>query len=142
LRFMTESRDPSRTSRIDWAGASLAVLGLGAIVFALLEWPRAGATAPSVMAGGVIGAACLALFLRVERRMPNPMLPLDLFRSRAFTLTNVLTLLVYAAIGMVLFVVPMNLIQVQRYSASAAGAALLPFPLILFVLSRWSGGLV
>src|SRR5206468_12314027 len=76
----------------------------------------------------------------VERRAPNPMMPLDLFRSRAFTLANVLTLLLYAALAMVLFLVPMNLVQVQHYSATAAGAALLPFPLIMFALSRWSGG--
>jgi hypothetical protein len=70
------------------------------------------------------------------------MLPLGLFRSRVFTLANLLTLLLYAALGVVLFVVPLNLIQVQRYPATAAGAALLPFPLIMFALSRWSGGLV
>src|SRR5207245_9662754 len=70
------------------------------------------------------------------------MMPLDLFRSRAFTLANVLTLLLYAALAMVLFLVPMNLVQVQHYSATAAGAALLPFPFIMFALSRWSGGLV
>src|SRR5439155_19647559 len=59
-----------------------------------------------------------------------------------FTLANVLTLLLYAALGVVMFLVPMNLIQVQRYTATAAGAAILPFPIIMFVLSRWSGALV
>src|SRR6059036_3377645 len=70
------------------------------------------------------------------------MLPLALFRARAFTLANVLTLLLYAALGVILFLVPLNLIQVQHYTATAAGAALLPFPLIMFTLSRWSGALV
>ena len=70
------------------------------------------------------------------------MLPLALFRSRTFTLANLLTLLLYAALGVMLFLVPLNLIQVQHYTATAAGAALLPFPLIMFALSRWSGGLV
>jgi hypothetical protein len=70
------------------------------------------------------------------------MLPLDLFRSRTFTLANVLTLLLYAALGVILFLVPLNLIQIQHYSATEAGAALLPFPVIMFTLSRWSGGLV
>src|SRR5206468_6017290 len=78
----------------------------------------------------------------VERRAPSPMLPLHLFRSRTFALTNLLTLLLYAAVGITLFIVPMNLIQVQHYSATAAGAAFLPFPVIMFALSRWSGGLV
>ena len=70
------------------------------------------------------------------------MLPLTLFRSRTFTLANALTLLLYAALGVVMFLMPMNLIQVQRYTATAAGAALLPLPLIMFALSRWSGSLV
>jgi predicted MFS family arabinose efflux permease len=70
------------------------------------------------------------------------MLPLTLFRSRTFTLANLLTLLLYAALGVIFFLVPMNLIQVQGYTATEAGAALLPFPLIMFALSRWSGGLV
>src|SRR6202165_3090088 len=70
------------------------------------------------------------------------MLPLSLFRSRTFTLANVLTLLLYTALSVILFLVPLNLIQVQHYTATAAGAALLPFPLIMFALSRWSGGLV
>src|SRR6185312_15510090 len=70
------------------------------------------------------------------------MLPLTLFRSRTFTLANLLTFLLYAALVLVFFLVPMNLIQVQRYTATAAGAALLPLPLIMFALSRWSGGLV
>ena len=141
-RFMDESRDPSRTARIDWGGAALAVLGLGGVVFALLEWPTRGAGDPFVLAAMLIGTLSLALFVAVERRTANPMLPLELFRSRTFTLANLLTFLLYAALSAIFFLVPMNLIQVQGYSATAAGAALLPFPLIMFALSRWSGGLV
>src|SRR6185503_2043484 len=70
------------------------------------------------------------------------MLPLALFRSRTFALANILTLLLYAALNVIMFLVPLNLIQVQGYPATAAGAALLPFPVIMFALSRWSGGLV
>jgi hypothetical protein len=70
------------------------------------------------------------------------MLPLALFESRTFTSANILTLLLYAALAVVMFLVPLNLIQVQQYSPTTAGAALLPFPLIMFALSRWSGGLV
>jgi EmrB/QacA subfamily drug resistance transporter len=141
FRFMEESRDPSRTARIDWTGAVLAVAGLGGVVFGLLEWPPLGAGHPLVLAALAIGTASLLLFVIVERRASNPMLPLGLFRSRTFTLTNVLTLLLYAALAVIFFLVPMNLIQVQGYSATAAGGALLPFPLIMFALSRWSGGL-
>jgi hypothetical protein len=70
------------------------------------------------------------------------MVPLALFRSRPFTFANVLTFLLYAALSVVLFLVPLNLIQVQHYTATTAGAAFLPLPLIMFALSRWSGGLV
>jgi EmrB/QacA subfamily drug resistance transporter len=142
LRFMNESRDPSRTAQIDWSGAALAVLGLGGIVFGLLEWPPLGAGHPLVAGALATGVLSLVLLLIVERRARNPMLPLALFRSRTFTLANVLTLLLYAALGVILFLVPLDLIQVQHYSATAAGAAFLPFPLIMFMLSRWSGGLV
>jgi hypothetical protein len=142
LRFMSESRDPSRTSSIDWIGAALAVLGLGGMVFGLLEWPPLGASHPLVTSALAIGVFSLALLFIVERRAENPMLPLALFGSRAFTLANLLTLLLYAALSVVLFLVPLNLIQVQHYTATTAGAALLPFPVIMFALSRWSGGLV
>jgi EmrB/QacA subfamily drug resistance transporter len=142
LRFMDESRDPSRTARIDWTGAGLGVLGLGGVVFGLLEWPPLGARHPLVLVALAIGTLALISFVVVERGTSNPMLPLGLFQSRAFTLANVLTLLLYAALSVILFLVPLNLIQIQAYSATEAGAALLPFPLIMFALSRWSGGLV
>jgi predicted MFS family arabinose efflux permease len=142
LRFMNESRDPSRTSQIDWVGAVLAVLGLGGMVFGLLEWPPLGASHPLVLSALAIGTISLVLLVIVERRVQSPMLPLALFRSRPFTFANILTLLLYAALSVALFLAPLNLIQIQHYTATAAGAALLPFPLIMFALSRWSGGLV
>jgi EmrB/QacA subfamily drug resistance transporter len=142
LRFMDESRDRSRTAQIDWSGAVLAVLGLGGIVFGLLEWPPLGAQDPLVLGALAIGTCSLILLVIVERRVRNPMLQLSLFESRLFTVANILTLLLYAALSVVFFLVPLNLIQVQHYTATEAGAALLPFPLIMFGLSRWSGGLV
>ena len=120
----------------------LAVLGLGGIVFGFLEWPPLGATHPLVLSALATGVLSLMLLLIVERRAENPMLPLALFKSRPFALANALTLLLYAALSVILFLVPLNLIQVQHYTATATGAALLPFPLIMFALSRWSGGLV
>jgi EmrB/QacA subfamily drug resistance transporter len=141
-RFMTESRDTTRGSTIDWLGAALAVLGLGGVVFGLLEWPGADANREVVLATTCGGLALLAAFVAVELRVPAPMVPMRLFRSRTFTLANVLTLLLYAALSAVFWLVPLNLIQVQHYSATAAGAALLPFPILMLILSRWSGGLV
>jgi hypothetical protein len=77
----------------------------------------------------------------VEARVSSPMVPLALFRSRTFAGTNLLTLLLYAALGGALFFVPFNLIQVQRYTPAAAGAALLPFVLFVSTMSRWAGAL-
>jgi EmrB/QacA subfamily drug resistance transporter len=142
LRCMSESRDETRGRRVDWTAALLAVLGLGGIVFGLLEWPRLGANPSIVRAAIGGGIVALAAFVIVEGRVPGPMLPIGLFRSRTFTLANVLTLFLYGALGTVLWLVPLNLIQVQRYTATAAGAAFLPLPILMFTLSRWSGGLV
>src|SRR5207253_3957463 len=93
----------------------------------------------ATLAGGLlIGGA----FVLVEARIKNPMMPLTLFRSRNFTGANLLTLFLYSALAGTLFFLPLNLIQAQGYSPTAAGAASLPFILIMFGLSRWSGGLV
>jgi EmrB/QacA subfamily drug resistance transporter len=141
LRYMRESRDSSRTSRTDWSGATLAVIGLGGVVFGLIEWPRLDANRSVLLTAMMGGAALLVALVFVERRVKAPMVPPGLFRSRTFVLANLLTLFLYGALTTVFWLVPLNLIQIQHYSATAAGAALLPFPLLLFVLSRWSGGL-
>ncbi|MBV9444073.1 MAG: MFS transporter, partial [Acidobacteriaceae bacterium] len=136
LLRVPESRDPERIRQtVDWFGALLATFGLGAIVLALIE-PSHGLVA------GIAGILALTSFFFVERRSPAPMLSLDLFRSRNFTGANLLTLFLYTGLSGVLFFFPLNLIQIQGYSATEAGAALLPFILLMFVLSRWSGGLV
>jgi hypothetical protein len=98
---------------------------------------------PSIVQGAIVGGiVALVSFAVIEHRVRAPMLPMGLFRSRTFTLANVLTLLLYGALGTVLWLVPLNLIQVQHYTATAAGAAFLPLPILMFALSRWSGGLV
>ena len=142
LSYVEESSDPSRTRAIDWIGAALAIIGLGGIVLGLLEWPALGARNALVIGSLVMGVVALAAFIVVEHREKNPMMPLHLFASRSFTLTNVLTLLLYGALSIAFFIVPLLLIQVDGYTATAAGAAFLPFPILMFTLSRWSGGLV
>lgn len=137
-----ESRDETATRRIDWWGATLATIGLGALVYGLIEAPAKGLTTPLVLGGLLVGIGALAAFVLVEARSAAPMVPLDIFRSRTFTGANLLTLLLYAGLGGALFFLPFNLIQVQGYAPTAAGAALLPFTLIMFGLSRWAGGLV
>src|SRR5436189_2215762 len=141
LRHVAENTD-RESSRVDWLGAILAALGLGALVYGLIESARVGFNDRSVIVTLVAGIVVLILFLFAESRLSQPMLPLTLFRSRTFAGTNLLTFLLYAALGGTLFFLPLNLIQVQRYSPTAAGAALLPFILIMSLLSRWSGGLV
>ena len=84
----------------------------------------------------------MAGFLMIEANVAWPMVPLNLFRSPAFSGANLLTFFLYAAIGIFFFLLPLNLIQVQGYSATATGGALLPLILLMFLLSRWSGGLV
>jgi len=139
---LPESRDENENKRLDWLGAGLTTIGLGSLVYGLIESSRLGFNHPSVVMALIGGILFLAVFVVFEARARNPMLPLALFRSRNFTGANLLTLLLYSALGGTLFFLPLNLIQVQGYTATAAGAALLPFILIMFVLSRWSGGLV
>jgi EmrB/QacA subfamily drug resistance transporter len=142
FRFVPESRNPRAAGKLDWAGALLASAGLGALVYGLIESAAAGWRDSRIIGALLLAAAMLAGFIVVEKRHPAPMLPLQLFRSRNFSGANLLTLMLYAGLGGGLYFFPLNLIQVQGYSATAAGAALLPFILIMFVLSRWAGGLV
>lgn len=138
-----ESRDARIAGQhLDWIGALLATLGLGAIVFGLIESSTLGLGSPLVLLALVVGVAALIAFAVVEERSPAPIMSLGLFRSRTFSGANLLTLLLYAATGAVTFFVPFDLIRAQGYSATAAGAAFLPFILLMFLLSRWSGGLV
>src|SRR5881296_2678482 len=141
LRSVPESSD-KESAGLDWWGAIVGTLGLGALVYGLIESSRLGFGDRSLIAALAVAIALLALFFIVEARIPHPMLPLSLFRSRMFAGTNLLTFLLYGALGGTLFFLPLNLIQVQHYSATAAGAALLPFILIMFLLSRWAGGLI
>ena len=132
-----ENHDP-----LDWMGAALATVGLGALVFGLIESPRLGFHSTVVWLNLIGGVVFLAWFVFHEARTKHPMVPLRLFRSTDFLGANLLTLLLYAALMGALFFFPLNLIQVQGYSATAAGAALLPFVVFMFGLSRWSGGLI
>ena len=128
--------------RIDWLGAALATLGLFGLVWGLIEGGGGRFTEPRVVAGLALGALLLAGFVWVERRVSEPMLPLALFRSRTFAGANVLTLFLYAALVATTFLLPFHLIERHGYTVVQAAAALLPFPIVMFLLSRWSGGLI
>ena len=142
FRFVPESRDEQHSGKLDVLGAALATISLGAIVYGLIESATRGVGSPIVLTCLLGGVAVLILFVFVEARLTAPMMPLKLFRSRDFAGANLLTLFLYAALGGTLFFLPLNLIQVQQYNATAAGASLLPFIVIMFLLSRWAGGLI
>ncbi len=142
VRRVPESRNEEESRKLDFLGAALATLSLGAIVYGLIESSRLGLQNPIVIAALVAGTFIFGAFILVEARVQHPMMPLTLFSSRNFAGANMLTLFLYASLAGTLFFMPLNLIQVQGYSATAAGAATLPFILIMFLLSRWSGGLV
>src|SRR3984893_3410564 len=141
LWHVPESRN-SAASSIDWLGALLATLGLGGVVYGFIESTNLGWAQPRGFGSLAGGLACLIGFAVVEAKVRSPMVPLSLFKSRSFIAANLLTLFLYASLGIFFFLYPMNLIQVQGYSTTQTGAAALPLILLMFFLSRWSGGLV
>jgi EmrB/QacA subfamily drug resistance transporter len=141
-RHVPESRDPQAKSGLDWRGTILVLAGLGGVAYGLIALPSSGWRDPIVLASLLGGAVLLVAFLFVERASAAPMLPLGLFRSRTFSALNLLTLLLYAALGGLWFFLPFALIQVHGYPAALAGAAFLPFTILMVALSRWAGGLL
>lgn len=137
-----ESREEDNPGALDWIGAALATVGLAGVVFGLIESPRLGFSHWLVKLTLIGGVVCLLVFVWHQAVAKNPMVPLKLFRSKDFAGANLLTLFLYAALSGLMFFFALNLIQVQGYSATAAGAAMLPFVVIMFTLSRWSGGLI
>lgn len=136
-----ESRDDSSPRRIDIVGSTLATVGLGLLVYGLIAMNGRHISSYAV-AAVVAGIAILAAFVIFERRTDDPMLRPDLFTVRAFSVSNAYTFFLYAALGGSLYFVPFVLINVHHYTPAAAGAALLPFIVIMVAASRWSGGLV
>jgi EmrB/QacA subfamily drug resistance transporter len=136
-----ESRDAAASPALDLWGAALATAGLGALVYGLIRLQNATLDVLGVVSSAV-GLALLVAFVLVERRARHPMVPLDLFASRTFRAANAYTFLLYATLGGGFYFIPFDLINVQGYPPSEAGAALLPFIAIMFAFSRFSGGLV
>ncbi len=141
-RHVPESRDPDAKPGLDWRGTVLVLLGLGGLAYGLIAAPISGWRDPIVFASLTGGPVSLIGLVCAEHWSRAPMLPLTLFRSRTFSAVNLLTLLLYAALGGVLFFLPFALIQVHGYPATLAGAAFLPFTIIMAALSRWAGGLL
>ncbi len=142
LWLMAGLEQPERIktgTRIDWWGAVLGAVGLGAPVFALIEQPDYGWGSPVIWPFLAAGVVVLALFLRHERRSEAPMLPLSLFRVRNFSAGNVATLAIYAGLSVSSFLITITLQQVGGYSALQASLATLPTSIVMFLLSRRFG---
>ncbi|CAB3810691.1 MFS transporter [Paraburkholderia fynbosensis] len=127
--------------RLDWPGALSAAAGLAALTYGLTQVSARGFAHPLVLCTIGAGVLVLAAFVMIEANSPDPMMPLDVFRSRDFTGANLVTLLLYFGLGGVLFFLPFTLIRAHGYTATDAGAALLPVPVIIGLLSRFTGGL-
>jgi EmrB/QacA subfamily drug resistance transporter len=130
-----------RNVHLDWLGATLTVLGLAGPVLALIRQPVVGWGSPEVWAVGLGGLALLALFVAHERRTPEPMLPLELFKRRNFTFGNVQTFAMYGGLGAMFFFLTLFLQQVAGYEALEAGIATIPTTLVMFSLSKRAGRL-
>ena len=138
-RHVPETRDPMATGRLDVAGAILVGLGLAGTTYALIEGPNG--VGPAILAAGIGGVAALVAFLLVEHRSANPMMPLDIFRSRQFSAANLVTFVVYAALGGVFFLLVAFLQISLGYSPIEAGAASLPMTVLMLLFSARSGAL-
>jgi EmrB/QacA subfamily drug resistance transporter len=138
LRHVPESRDPGAGARPDYAGAITATIGLGGIVFALIEGPAHGWSGPVIVAG-VLGVLALIAFLPIELRQEHPLLPLGIFRSRQFSGANLTTFVVYGALGTATFLIVLQLQTVMGYSAIEAGSSLLPITVLMLLLSSRAG---
>jgi EmrB/QacA subfamily drug resistance transporter len=141
LRHVPESRDPKASHHVDVAGAALAFVGLGGITYGLIEGPEVGWSDPAVLVTLSIGAVSSVAFVLIERAARAPMLPLSVFRVRQFSVTNLVTFIVYGALGGTLFLLPIQLQVVDGYSPLESGLALVPLTLIMLTFSARSGAL-
>ena len=141
LRHVPESANPEATGRIDTFGSGLVVAALVGVSYGLVEGPDLGWTSAAVLGTLGAGVVAFALFIAVERRITNPVVPFSIFRSRQFTGTNLVTLLIYGVMGAMFFLLPIELQQVAHYTPTGAGAALLPVTFLMLFLSARSGQL-
>ncbi len=141
LRRVPESRDESATGRVDWLGAAVAVVAVGGLAFGLTRGQESGWQDPAAFAALVVGAAALVAFPVLMAVRPNPLVPLELFRSRSFSVVNVATLLVYGALYTSMAFQGLFLQGTLGYSPLAAGIVSLPMGLLLVLLSTTAGRL-
>ncbi|MFK3985159.1 MFS transporter [Micromonospora sp. NPDC050397] len=141
LRHVPESRDPDAPDRLDLVGVLTGAAGLAGLTYGFTAWPTSGPTSPTVLVTLAVGVAGMIGFVVAERRSPHPMLPLGVFAVRAFSAVNLVTFVVYAALGGVFFLVVLNLQVVSGFSPLAAGTAMLPVTVLMLLLSARAGAL-
>ncbi|BAL85633.1 putative MFS transporter [Actinoplanes missouriensis 431] len=140
-RHVPESSDQNAARRIDVAGVLSSAIGLGGLTYGFTAWPSSGPDDPAVVLSLAVGVLALAAFVLIEARSADAMLPIRIFRTRAFSGANLVTFLVYAANGGVFFLLVLNLQVVSGYPALTAGLALLPMTLLMLTLSARAGAL-
>ncbi len=139
LIFKIEEPVPPKAQKPDWIGGLLATIGFLGITLGLIDASEKGFENWWIWLSIATGVATFTGFILHEAKTKSPMMPLSLFRSPTFTGANLMTLLVYGALGALLFFLPLNLIQVQGYPEKLAGAAILPFGITIALLARLSG---
>ncbi len=135
-----ESKEPG-DSKVDIWGAVLLVLSLSLITFGFLEMPEIGYDDPIVISSLIAGALLMGIFIVVEKKVDQPMVPLDLFKSKTFSGVNLLSFFLYAGLGAIMLFLSLNIIQIQGYSQLQAGLTFLPFSFIMVLLARKMGAL-
>ena len=140
-RHVPESKDPRASGHTDYPGMALVVGGLGSLTYGLAAWPEQGPSSPAVLVGLVVGVSALVGFVVRERIASDPMLPLGIFSARLFSITNLVTFLVYAALGGLFFWLVVTLQVVAGFGPLEAGMSLIPVTLVMLAFSAQAGAL-
>jgi EmrB/QacA subfamily drug resistance transporter len=140
IRHVPETRD-AEARKPDIAGSAAAIVGLGGVIYALVEGPATGFGEPVIIGAAIVGILALVTFFFIESHVEHPMMPLSMFSSAQFSATNATTLVVYFSLGGAMFLVTLQLQHVLGYSALEAGAAFMPLTILLLLLSARSGAL-
>lgn len=141
MKGLARERIVSKGVKVDIQGVVLCIIGLGGPVYALIEQPHYGWGSPAIYLPLIIGIIALGLFIRHEHRTPQPMLPMELFNNRNFTVGNLATVAIYGGLSVAIFLIIVFVQQTGGYTALQAGLTLIPVTLLMFFLSGRFGGL-
>jgi EmrB/QacA subfamily drug resistance transporter len=136
-----ESSDQQSDNSIDYYGSLTIIAGLALLTYGFLKIPGIGFHNPQVYFSIGAGIIALILFILIEKKSKHPMMPLQLFKNKTFTGANLLTFFLYAGLFAGMLFLTLNMVQIQGYSQLQAGLTLLPFTILIMLISRWSGSL-